>query len=87
MHDNQVSRNISGPELIPDTSRKPNKKWLRKLNESKYLLLMFVPCFLYYLLFKYLPMGGIVISFKDYNLHRGIWDSPWVGFRFYEIPQ
>ncbi|MEF3311809.1 ABC transporter permease subunit [Paenibacillus sp. GYB004] len=53
--------------------------------QSKYLLLMFLPCFLYYLIFKYLPMGGIVISFKDYNLYKGILESKWVGFKYYEM--
>lgn len=84
MHDNPLSRNTPSPEFIPGSSRK-SRKWLRKLNASKYLLIMFIPCFLYYLIFKYLPMGGIVISFKDYNLYRGIWDSPWVGFKYYEM--
>lgn len=58
---------------------------MRKAANSKYLLLMFVPCFLYYVLFKYLPMAGIVISFKDYNLYKGIWNSSWVGFKYYAM--
>lgn len=57
----------------------------KKAVQSKYLLLMFLPCFLYYLIFKYLPMGGIVISFKDYNLYKGILESKWVGFKYYEM--
>ncbi|MFC0212019.1 ABC transporter permease [Paenibacillus chartarius] len=44
------------------------------------LYLMFLPGILFYLLFKYYPMGGIVIAFKDYNLYDGILNSPWVGF-------
>lgn len=55
----------------------------RKWRSSKYLIWMFVPCLLYYLLFKYLPIFGIVISFKNYNLYRGIWESNWVGFKYY----
>ncbi|WP_256257802.1 MULTISPECIES: sugar ABC transporter permease [unclassified Paenibacillus] len=46
---------------------------------------MFTPCLLYYLIFKYLPMGGIVISFKDYSLYKGIWESSWVGLKFYNM--
>ncbi|WP_235886211.1 ABC transporter permease [Paenibacillus cymbidii] len=46
---------------------------------------MVSPCLLYYVLFKYLPIFGIVISFKDYNLYRGIWASHWVGFRYYHM--
>lgn len=44
------------------------------------LMIMFLPGLLYYIIFKYAPMGGIVIAFKDFNLREGIWGSPWVGF-------
>lgn len=57
--------------------------FVKRLNDSKYLLLMFLPCFLYFILFKYLPMYGIIISFKNYNLFRGFMDSPWVGLKYY----
>jgi len=61
------------------------KAFLKKLNRSKILLLMFLPCLLFYLIFKYLPMFGIVVSFKNYNLYKGIWDSPWVGLKYYKL--
>ena len=38
-----------------------------------------IPGLLYYALFHYLPMAGILIAFQDYNLMKGIWGSPWVG--------
>ncbi|MFB9330797.1 ABC transporter permease [Paenibacillus aurantiacus] len=44
---------------------------------------MFAPVLLYFILFKYVPMFGIVISFKDYNLFKGISGSEWVGFKYY----
>lgn len=31
----------------------------------------------YFLIFRYLPMLGVVISFKDYDFQKGIWASPW----------
>ena len=39
---------------------------------------------LYYFLFCYRAMPGVVIAFKDYNIFKGIWDSPWVGLEFFE---
>ncbi|MFS0723598.1 ABC transporter permease [Paenibacillus sp. 1P07SE] len=57
----------------------------RKWGRSKYLLLLFLPTLLYYILFKYVPMFGIVVSFKDYNLFRGIWASDWVGLKYYRM--
>ncbi|MCJ8012980.1 ABC transporter permease subunit [Paenibacillus sp. KQZ6P-2] len=59
------------------------KSWIARVRQDRYLLLLVLPCVLYYLIFKYGPMLGIVIAFKDYNLHRGIWDSPWVGFKWF----
>ena len=40
---------------------------------------MLIPVLLYYICFCYIPMGGIVIAFKDYKLMKGIVGSPWVG--------
>ncbi|MGG4032104.1 ABC transporter permease subunit [Paenibacillus cisolokensis] len=41
---------------------------------------------LYFFVFKYGPMFGIIIAFKDYNIFQGIWASPWIGFEtFREI--
>lgn len=41
---------------------------------------MFIPVVAFYLIFKYTPMLGLVIAFKNYNFHDGIWGSPWVGW-------
>ncbi|MBD2863417.1 sugar ABC transporter permease [Paenibacillus sp. IB182363] len=73
------------PEAHTPLKPKRGRTIWKKAVQSKYLLLMFLPCFLYYLIFKYLPMGGIVISFKDYNLYKGILESKWVGFKYYEM--
>ncbi|KRF09764.1 protein lplB [Paenibacillus sp. Soil766] len=44
------------------------------------LLLMFAPVIVYFVIFKYIPMVGTIIAFKDYNYKDGIFGSPWVGF-------
>ncbi|WP_309119231.1 ABC transporter permease subunit [Paenibacillus sp.] len=49
------------------------------------LYIMFLPGLLVLIIFKYLPMGGIVIAFKDYNLFDGIMNSPWVGMKNFEL--
>lgn len=65
--------------------RKNKRPFLKRLNESKYLLLLFAPCLIYYLLFHYAPMFGIVISFMDYNLFKGLSESQWVGLKYYKM--
>ncbi|WP_214625896.1 hypothetical protein [Paenibacillus agaridevorans] len=51
----------------------------RRFKQNVPLLWMFIPGAMFYLLIKYTPMAGLVIAFKDYNLHDGIVRSPWVG--------
>ncbi|WDH96850.1 sugar ABC transporter permease [Paenibacillus urinalis] len=44
---------------------------------------MILPGFLFFVVFKYLPMGGLIISFQDYQPYLGIQGSPWVGFKHF----
>jgi multiple sugar transport system permease protein/putative aldouronate transport system permease protein len=37
----------------------------------------------YIIIFNYVPMSGILMAFKDYSPRRGIWQSPWVGLRWF----
>lgn len=55
----------------------------KKLVKFWPLYLMLLPCIIYYILICYIPMGGIVLAFKDYSFRKGIWGSPWVGFRYF----
>ncbi|WP_223869796.1 ABC transporter permease [Paenibacillus sabuli] len=59
--------------------------FLARFNRSKYLLLLFLPALVYYILFKYVPMFGILISFKDYNPFKGVWESDWSGLKYYKL--
>ncbi|WP_213650817.1 sugar ABC transporter permease [Paenibacillus sp. J23TS9] len=66
---------------------KPAKKerltHLEGLKRNKLLYLMILPGVLYFMIFKYLPMGGLVIAFQDYQPYQGITGSPWVGFKHF----
>lgn len=42
-------------------------------------LLMLLPM-TFFIVFKYIPMAGVVVAFKDYNIFQGIWASEWVGW-------
>lgn len=60
------------------------------LKRDKYLYLLVLPGFLYFLIFKYYPMWGIVIAFQDYSPYLGVLKSTWVGIehfvRFFTNP-
>jgi putative aldouronate transport system permease protein len=45
---------------------------------------MFLPGLLYFIIFCYIPMGGIVIAFKDYSPWVGILKSPWIGLKHFQ---
>ena len=55
--------------------------FLNELSVNRYLYLLAIPVILYYVLFCYLPMFGIVIAFKEYNIGLGIIESKWVGLK------
>lgn len=44
------------------------------------LYVMLVPAIFLTLLFKYVPMTGVLLAFKEYNIFDGFFQSPWVGF-------
>src|SRR5690606_28347182 len=51
----------------------------RRLWKERYVYLLLLPGILYFLVYRYLPMGGLVIAFKDFNPFAGLWASEWVG--------
>ncbi|NOU79007.1 ABC transporter permease subunit [Paenibacillus sp. LMG 31459] len=57
-----------------------NKGFWWELKKHKIKLLMLLPAVIYFFVFNYLPMAGIIIAFKRYDYVGGIFGSPWVGF-------
>lgn len=47
-------------------------------------IIFLMPAVVLTIVFKYLPMGGILIAFKDYNAIQGILGSDWVGLRYFK---
>lgn len=59
-------------------------KGLRKnIRRDWMLLLIVLPGVIYFAIFCYGPMYGILMAFKDYNISKGIWGSPWVGLKHF----
>lgn len=62
--------------------KKVSTKVLIKNNWQLYL--MFLPTFVFYLIFEYIPMYGIQVAFKDFKAVDGIWGSAWVGLKHFK---
>ena len=63
------------PRRIKNQSHYWQRSWM--------LYLMLVLPMAFFLVFRYVPMTNIVIAFKDYNIFRGVWQSPWVGLKWF----
>ncbi|MDO5416831.1 MAG: ABC transporter permease subunit [Lachnospiraceae bacterium] len=59
------------------------QRW-KLIQNNKYLYLLMALPLLYYIIFCYGPMYGVLISFKDYSIAKGVWGSEWVGFKWFE---
>lgn len=56
----------------------------RDLIRDRWLYLILFPGILYFIIFKYVPMWGLVMAFQDYKPHLGFAGSPWVGLKHFE---
>lgn len=75
----------------PSRLTAPRKSFANKMfdigqhiKRDRQLLLIFIPCIVFYILFRYGPIYGLIIAFKDYNVFTGILDSPWVGLKHFK---
>lgn len=60
------------------------KMWRRSLTKYWQLYLLLIPVLAYYIIFKYQPMLGAQIAFRNFKFSKGIWDSKWVGLEHFE---
>lgn len=69
------------------TRRAPLTDGLRKkIWKHRYLYLLLLPPLMYYIIFKYVPIYGIILAFKKFHYMKGIVGSPWIGLaNFQEI--
>ena len=67
------------------TTKKRKRSGLAKAwRNYKYLYLMLVIPIAIYIVFRYAPLTGLQVAFKDYNMFKGMWASKWVGFKYFE---
>lgn len=68
------------PQLNAIRSKSRLRGFLRYMRRDYLLYLMIIPGMIYILIFKYWPMYGVTIAFRNYSIFTGFDNAPWVGF-------
>ena len=83
-----AKQNVMVAKLNVERAKNPGQPLkdniVKRFWKTKFLFLLFLPALIYYVVFKYVPMWGITISFYDYRLLKGLAGSEFVGFRNFE---
>ncbi|NOU97435.1 ABC transporter permease subunit [Paenibacillus sp. LMG 31456] len=69
----------SKPLPVPKSSSSLAKRLVR----NRYMYLMILPGLIYFIIFKYFPMYGLLIAFQDYLPYKGMAGSEWVGLKHF----
>lgn len=68
---------------IGKMASKKKESIISHILHNKLLYLLISPGLIYLIIFNYIPMYGVIISFQDFDLIKGIWGSKWVGFQHF----
>lgn len=75
-----VASNPPDPKLKAESRR----KWLRKLYGQRHIQIMALLGIAWMIVFNYIPMYGVIIAFKEFNIVKSIGEAPWVGLQHFK---
>ena len=78
-----VRQGDSSSKAFSDSKGSGKTSWKHDLGMNWSLYLLFVPVAVYYIIFNYLPMFGLVMAFQEFRPAAGFLGSEWVGFQFF----
>lgn len=78
-----IGQQVSDQATVLKNSLRLRRK--RRFKQNIPLMIMFFPIIIFYLTFRYAPIMGNMIAFKDYNFIDGVFGSPWVGLQNFEL--
>ena len=70
-------------QALPNVPKKQRSELMRRILRNRLLYIMILPGMLYFVIFKYLPMFGLIISFQDFKPYKGFFGSDWVGLKHF----
>lgn len=73
------------PSNNPGANAKPDQRSerFRQIARDKLLYMMLLPGIVYFILYKYLPMWGVLMAFQNFQPAKGFWGSDWVGLKHF----
>ena len=74
----------TAPSKVPARKRNVFYRFQLAIKKHWVLYLMFMPMLAFFIVFRYAPMGGLVIAFQNYRPALGIMESPFVGFQHFQ---
>ncbi len=60
-------------------------KFIKQVKQNAPLIFMTIPGIVYFIMFSYIPMFGIIVAFKNFNFAQGILGSPWAGLNNFKF--
>ena len=76
---------LAGRAALPERERRRGRTLAASVRQHRYLYLMLALPLAYFVIFRFYPILGNVIAFKEYRLANGIWGSEWVGLKHFQI--
>lgn len=71
-------------QIAPASPKKHIIRTVRKMRSEWQMYILLLPALIALIVFKYMPMQGIQIAFKDFNIFKPMSESPWTGFKHFE---
>ena len=68
---------------MPNVKNTSYRRLARRMYQGRYVYLLMLPGILYFIIFKFAPMGMLGIIFQDYNPYVGVAGSEWVGLKHF----
>ena len=69
---------------VPNAKKTSCSRTLRRMYQGRYVYLLMLPGIIYFIIFKFIPMGMLGIIFQDYNPYVGMAGSQWVGLKHFK---
>ena len=67
------------PASVPSARARKRGSLMSRIIQDKYLLMLLLPGLAYFIIFKYVPMWGVLLAFKNYQPFVGFFKSEWIG--------